>query len=58
MKPDDTHEQILEKLQKTYTDKALADEAIDFLIETAETKEELKQKYIQAKETFNAQIWS
>ncbi|MCB1072526.1 MAG: type III secretion system gatekeeper subunit SctW [Chlamydiia bacterium] len=55
MKPDDTHEQILEKLQKTYTDKALADEAIDFLIETAETKEELKQKYIQAKETFNAQ---
>ncbi len=55
MKPDDSHEQILEKLQKTYTDKALADEAIDFLIETAETKEELKQKYIQAKETFNAQ---
>lgn len=55
MKPDDSHEQILEKLQKTYADKALADEAIDFLIETAETKEELKQKYIQAKETFNAQ---
>ncbi|MEM8727225.1 MAG: type III secretion system gatekeeper subunit SctW [Chlamydiota bacterium] len=55
MNPDDTHEQILEKLQKTYTDKALADEAIDFLIETAETKEGLKEKYIQAKETFNAQ---
>ena len=55
MKPDDSHEKILEKLQKTYTDKALADEAIDFLIETAETKEALKKKYIQAKETFNAQ---
>ncbi len=53
MKPDATPKQILEKLQKTYTDKALADEAIDFLIETAETKEELKKKYIQAKGTFN-----
>jgi hypothetical protein len=42
MKPDDNHEKILQKLQKTYTDKALADEAIDFLIETAETKEEMK----------------
>ncbi len=56
IKPDDTHEQILEKLQKTYTDKALADEAIDFLIETAENKEALKQKYIQAKQNFNAQF--
>ncbi len=56
MKPDDTHEQILEKLQKTYTDKALADEAIDFLIETAENKEDLKQKYVQAKQNFNAQF--
>lgn len=56
MKPDDNHEKILEKLQKTYTDKALADEAIDFLIETAETKEELKQKYIKVKEDFNAQF--
>lgn len=56
IKPDDSPEQILEKLQKTYTDKALADEAIDFLIETAETKEELKQKFIQAKEDFNAQF--
>lgn len=56
MKPDDNHEKILEKLQKTYTDKALADEAIDFLIETAETKEELKQKFIKAKEDFNAQF--
>lgn len=55
MKPDDNHEKILEKLQKTYTDKALADEAIDFLIETAETKEALKQKYIKVKQDFNAQ---
>lgn len=56
MKPDDSKEQILEKLQKAYTDKSLADEAIDFLIEVAETKEELKRKYIEAKQDFNAQF--
>lgn len=56
MKPDDTHEQILEKLQKTYTDKALADEAIDYLIEVSEHKEEIKQKFIRVKMDFNAQF--
>lgn len=55
IKPDDTHEQILEKLQKIYTDKSLVDEAIDFLIETAKTKKELNQKFIRIKEDFNAQ---
>ncbi|MCB1107233.1 MAG: hypothetical protein KDK76_03970 [Chlamydiia bacterium] len=55
MKPGDSHDDILKKLQKTYTDKALVDEAIDFLIETAETKEEIKQKYVTVKEDFNAQ---
>lgn len=56
IKPDDTHEQILEKLQKTYTDKALADEAIDYLIDVAENKEELKRKFIETKQNFNAQF--
>ena len=55
IKPDDTHDEILKKLQKTYTDKALADEAIDFLIEVSENKEEMRQKLIKAKEDFNAQ---
>lgn len=55
MKPNDTPHQILEKLQKAYSDKALADEAIDFLIEVSETKEEIRAKYILAKETFNAE---
>lgn len=56
MKPDDTHDEILEKLQKVYTDKSLADEAIDFLIEVSKNKEEIKQKYTTAKEDFNAQF--
>jgi type III secretion protein W len=55
-KPDDSPDEILSKLQKTYTDKALADEAIDFLIEVSQNKEEIKQKYIQVKEDFNAQF--
>lgn len=55
MKPQDSHDEILKKLQKTYTDKALADEAIDFLIEVSKNKEEIKQKYIKVKEDFNAQ---
>ncbi|MBF5058541.1 HrpJ domain-containing protein [Candidatus Neptunochlamydia vexilliferae] len=55
IKPDDSHEKILEKLQKIYADKSLADEAIDFLIEVSENKEALKKKYIGIKEDFNAQ---
>ena len=53
IKPDDDHEAILEKLQQTYTDKALADEAIDYLIEVSENKEILKKKLIESKERFN-----
>ena len=56
MKPEDSHDDVLQKLQKTYTDKALADEAIDFLIEVSQNKEELKQKYTAAKQDFNAQF--
>ncbi len=56
MKPEDSHDDVLKKLQKTYTDKALADEAIDFLIEVSQNKEDLKQKYTAAKQDFNAQF--
>jgi len=56
MKPDDTHDKVLDRLQKTYTDKALADEAIDFLIEVSKNKDEIKQKYITVKQNFNAQF--
>ena len=56
IKPDDSHEEILQKLQKTYTDKALADEAIDFLIDVSQTNEELKKKYTKIKQDFNAQF--
>ncbi len=56
IKPDDSHEKILKKLQKIYTDKSLADEAIDFLIEVSENKEVLRKKYIGIKEDFNAQF--
>lgn len=55
MKPDDTHEQVLDKLQKFYKDQSLADEALDYLISVSEGKEALKKKYLQAKETFNSQ---
>ena len=51
----DTHQKILEKLQKFYTDQALADEALDYLIEVNENRDEMKQKLLQAKEEFNAQ---
>ncbi|NGX50367.1 MAG: hypothetical protein K1060chlam2_00212 [Chlamydiae bacterium] len=56
IKPGDDHEQILEKLQKIYTDKSLADEAIDFLIDVSQTKEALKRKFIKAKQDFNAKF--
>jgi type III secretion protein W len=56
VKPQDSHDEVLKKLQKTYTDKALADEAIDYLIEVSENKEALKQKYIKIKQEFNAQF--
>ncbi len=47
----DNAEKILDKVLSVYKDQALADEAIDFLIDTAEITDEL----IKAKEEFNAQ---
>ncbi|MEM7174594.1 MAG: HrpJ domain-containing protein [Chlamydiota bacterium] len=52
--PDDSLEEILEKLQSIYKDQYLADEAIDFLIQTSERKEALKRKLIEVKARFNA----
>lgn len=54
IKPEDTHEQIFEKITQIYADKSLIDSAINYLIDTAQTKEEIKQKLIQIKQDFNA----
>lgn len=54
VKNDDDADTILRKLEEFYTDKSLADEAVDFLIETASTREEVRNRLIQAKEQFNA----
>lgn len=52
IKPDDTKEEILRKLAEFYPDVSLADEALDFLIETsdgqlAETLKEVKEEFKQ-----------
>ena len=54
--PEDSHDHILEKLQRIYKDHSLVDEAIDFLIETAQINEALKKKYIEIKETLHIQF--
>ncbi len=51
---DDTAEEILKKVLEFYPDKALADEALDFLIET--TKGSLREEAIRAKEELNAKF--
>ena len=53
IKPEDSSEEILEKIQQTYTDESLADEAIDFLIEVSENKKIVQKKLIETKERFN-----
>jgi type III secretion protein W len=47
----DTKEEILRKVLETYSDLSLADEALDFLIETSEG--DLKKKIEEAKREFN-----
>lgn len=49
----DTKEEILSKVLEMYADPSLADEALDFLLETTEGK--LAQQVRSAKEAFNAQ---
>lgn len=56
LKDDDTSEEMLRKVCETYQDQALADEAIDFLIEAAENRQEMRTKLIKSKEDFNAQF--
>jgi type III secretion protein W len=51
IKEGDTREEILKKVLASYPDFSLADEALDFLIETSEG--ELAQKIRQAKEDLN-----
>lgn len=48
IKPDDTKEDILRKLNEFYPDPSLADEALEFLLET--TEGELHQKVAEARE--------
>lgn len=54
IKNNDNADTILRKLEEFYTDKSLADEAVDFLIEAAATREDMRNRLIQAKEQFNA----
>lgn len=53
IKPGDTKEDILRKLQEFYADVSLADEALEFLLET--TDGELAKTVQEAKEEFNQQ---
>lgn len=53
VKPDDSKEEILKKLAEFYPDVTLADEAIEFLLET--TDGELARKVKEAKEDINTQ---
>jgi type III secretion protein W len=51
IKPDDTTEDILKKVLEFYPDVSLADEALEFLLET--TDGELRNKVLEAKEQLN-----
>jgi type III secretion protein W len=54
IKPDDTVEDILRKVRSFYSDVSLADEALEFLLET--TDGELARKVQEAKDTFNSEF--
>lgn len=54
--PSDSPDEIIQKLLEAYPDPALADEALDFLIETADPK--TVQALREAKEKFNARFES
>ena len=51
---DDDAATMLRKLEEFYTDKSLIDDAIDFLIETATTREERSKQLKEAKAQLNA----
>jgi type III secretion protein W len=54
IKPDDSVEDILRKVREFYPDVSLADEALEFLLET--TEGELARKVQEARDTFNAEF--
>lgn len=54
IKPDDTSEEIIEKIRRFYPDVSLADEVLEFLLET--TEGELHRTVQLAKEAFNKQF--
>jgi type III secretion protein W len=54
IKPGDSAEEILKKVMEFYQDVSLADEALEFLLET--TDGELHGKVMEAKEKFNEQF--
>lgn len=51
IKPDDTAEDILKKVLEFYPDVSLADEALEFLLET--TEGELREQVVEAREILN-----
>lgn len=46
--------EMLQTVLDEYPDPSIADDAIDFLIETSETKREIQEKMIRTKEDFNS----
>ena len=52
LSPHDTKEDVLRKVLETYADYSLADEALDFLLETSEG--DLREAILQAKKDLNA----
>ncbi len=53
IKPKDDITTLLDKIRASYPDPSLADEALDFLIETSKTGTALKSRLVSAKEQFN-----
>jgi len=53
LKQSDTTDQVLAKVRAAYPDASLADEVLDFLIESTKSNKALKDKVILTKEEFN-----
>lgn len=53
VKEKDSYDAILTKIRSTYPDPSLADEALDYLIETTPAKSAMRSKLVAAKEQFN-----
>lgn len=53
---DKSHDDILKKLMRVYTDHSLADEALDFLLEASSNNKEMQKMLLRAKMQLNAQF--